>query len=145
MANAQQEQIQRVTTLYNEAAHKLDYFILGATLAICAYLAQTNPYGQIGINKETFLLASLLVFAVSAAYGLRRIESAISLIRINVFILNQTDAAKLEKLGTKFLTEADKGLLHGRLRNYLLAAGLLCYVTTKVWASYQNTGWILIH
>lgn len=144
MANPQQEQLERITTQCNEATHKLDYFILGATLAICAYLAQTNPYGQLGINKETLLLGSLLVFAASAACGLRRIESAISLMRINIFILNQNDPAKREKLGTKFLTEANKGLLHGKLRNYLMVAGLLCYVSTKVWASYQSTGWIML-
>lgn len=42
-----------------EASQKLDHFILGATLAICAYLAQTNPYAQLGINKETFSAAQL--------------------------------------------------------------------------------------
>lgn len=144
MSNTQQEQIERVTTQYNEAAHKLDYFILGATLAICAYLAQTNPYGQLDINKETFLLGSLLVFAVSAACGLRRIESAITLIRINVFILNQADPKARERLHAKFSIEAEKGLVYGKFRNSLLAIGLLCYVSTKVWDAYQSHGWIIV-
>ena len=54
----QQNEVQILTTMHNEALHKLDYFILGVTLAICAYLAQTNPYAQLGINKETFLLVA---------------------------------------------------------------------------------------
>jgi len=142
MANAQQEQIQRVTTMYNEAAHKLDYFILGANLAICAYLAQTNPYGNVGFNKETFLLVSLLVFAASAAFGLKRIESALFLMRTNVFILNQTDPVRLQTLHKQF--RENKGPTYAKLRNALLLVGLFCYVATKVWATYQNSGWILV-
>lgn len=69
--------------MHNEAASKLDYFILGVTLAICAYLAQTNPYAQFGVNKETFLLGSLLVFASSAVCGFKRIESTIAALRMN--------------------------------------------------------------
>lgn len=32
-----------------------------------------------------------------------------------------------------------------KVRNYLLAAGLLCYLATKVWDSYQSHGWISVH
>lgn len=142
MANAKQEQIERVTTLYNEATHKLDYFILGVNLAICAYLAQTNPYGNLGFNKETFLLVSLFVFAASAAFGLKRIESALFLMRTNVFILNQTDPAKRQSLYEQ--CRADKGPTYAVLRNWLLFVGLFCYVASKVWGTYQSTGWILV-
>lgn len=143
MANAQQEQIERATTIYNEATHKLDYFILGVNLAICAYLAQTNPYGNIGINKETFLLVSLIVFAASAAYGLRRIESALFLMRTNVFILNETNPEKQQRLYDQCL--ANKGPTYATLRNTLLFVGLFCYVATKVWDTYQSNGWIPVH
>lgn len=143
MANAKQEQIERVTTMYNEATHKLDYFILGVNLAICAYLAQTNPYGNVGFNKETFLLVSLAVFAGSAFFGLRRIESALFLLRTNVFILNQTDPAKRKSLYEQY--RADKGPTYATLRNTLLFVGLFCYVATKVWDTYQNNGWIPVH
>lgn len=58
-----------VSTFYNEARSELDYFLLGATLAICGYLAQTNTYGRLGVNKETFLLITLLVFAARQRCG----------------------------------------------------------------------------
>ncbi|MGF6125198.1 hypothetical protein QF019_000387 [Pseudomonas frederiksbergensis] len=143
MANAQQEQIERVTTMYNDAAHKLDYFILGVNLAICAYLAQTNPYGNVGFNKETFLLVSLVVFAASAACGLRRIESALFLMRTNVFILNQTDSEKRQEMYKHCL--ADKGPTYAKIRDILLFVGLFCYLATKVCATYQSNGWIPVH
>ena len=140
----QHDDVKQLTTMHNEAASKLDYFILGVTLAICAYLAQTNPYAQLGINKETFLLGSLLVFAISAVCGFKRIESTIAALRMNAAALEERDpnlrAFCLQKLRDR--RESHNWYV---LRNYLLAAGLLCYLATKVWASYQNTGWILVH
>lgn len=120
---------------------KLDYFILGATLAICAYLAQTNPYGQLGINKETFLLGSLLVFASSAVYGFKRLEAKLTLMYDNAIALQIRNPdirrQRLDDIGAR----SDAVGLY-KIRNYLLFAGLLCYLATKVWATYQNNGWI---
>jgi len=140
----QHDDVKQLTTMHNEAASKLDYFILGVTLAICTYLAQTNPYAQLGINEETFLLGSLLVFATSAICGFKRIESTIAALRMNAAALEERDpnlrAFCLQKLRDR--RESHNWYV---LRNYLLAAGLLCYLATKVGASYQNTGWILVH
>jgi hypothetical protein len=128
---------------HNEAASKLDYFILGVTLAICAYLAQTNPYGKIGLNTETLLLVTLFVFAFSAIFGFKRLESAIKSSRLNAIALGFADPA-----ATQFYMDKLKGDKTSHryyvIRNRLLFAGLLCYVATKVWASYQGNGWILV-
>ena len=133
----------QLITMHNEAATKFDYFILGVTLAICAYLAQTNPYAALSANKETFLLGSLLVFAASAICGFKRIESSIAMLRMN--------AAALEEPNRMYRAMFLKELRNSReshrwyvARNYLLFTGLLCYLTTKVWAAQQNTGWIMI-
>lgn len=145
MANSQQEQIERITASYNEASHKLDYFILGVTLAICAYLAQTNPYGQFGPNKETFLLCSLLVFAASAVCGFKRIENTISIMGHNTYWVQQLDEDSRKNLKRKIADDNASGGRYYRFRNYLLFAGLLCYLAAKVWATYQNNGWIPVH
>lgn len=143
MGNSQ-EQMERATASYNEASHKLDYFILGVTLAICAYLAQTNPYGQLGLNKETFLLGSLLVFAASAICGFKRIENTISLMGFNTIWLQQLEEERRRTLMKKISDGNYGGGRYYKIRNYLLFAGLLCYLAAKVWATYQNNGWIPI-
>jgi hypothetical protein len=128
-------QVQLLTMTHNEAASKLDYFILGATLAICAYLAQTNPYAELGINEETFLLGSLLVFASSAICGFKRIEATIAVLRLNAMALEEPNL----QLRARYIQMLkDDPAPHRRyvIRNYLLAAGLVCYLATKVWASY---------
>ncbi|MNR26428.1 hypothetical protein D3C85_1436390 [compost metagenome] len=86
---------------------------------------------------------SLIVFAASAAFGLRRIESALFLLRTNVFILNQTDPVIRQNLYDQY--HADKGPTYAKLRNILLFVGLFCYVATKVWDTYQSNGWIPVH
>lgn len=137
------ERVELLITLHKGEASKLDHFILGVTLAICAYLAQTNPYAQLGLNKETFLLCTLLVFAASAVCGFKRLEATTESLRLNAVALQQEDprlrSFMLEKVrGLK----ASSGYYRGR--NYLLAAGLICYLATNVWASYQGNGWIMI-
>ncbi|WP_032828711.1 MULTISPECIES: hypothetical protein [unclassified Pseudomonas] len=142
--SGQQNPVQLLTTMHNEAASKLDYFILGVTLAICAYLAQTNPYAQIGVNKETFLLGSLLVFATSAICGFKRIESTIAALRMNAAALEEKDP-QLRAYCLQRLRDSRESHHWYKVRNYLLATGLLCYLATKVWDSYQSHGWISVH
>jgi hypothetical protein len=124
-----------LATLHNEAANKLDYFILGATLAICAYLAQTNTYGKLGVNAETFLLGTLLVFAASAILGFKRLEATIAITRMNALIFECSDPAQQDRLLIKLQDNRRPQRLY-KARNYLLFAGLVCYLATKVWATY---------
>ncbi|UZE04694.1 hypothetical protein [Pseudomonas corrugata] len=139
-----EDAIRQLTTMHNEAQSKLDYFILGATLAICAYVAQTNPYAQLGVNKETFLLGSLLVFASSAICSFKRIESMIAVLRMNAFALDQGEP-EIRAHFIKQLKENREAHNWYYTRNYLLAIGLFCYLATKVWATYQSNGWIIIN
>ena len=136
--------IERLTTQHLEASSKLDHFILGVTMAICAYLAQTNPYAPIGLNKETFLLVSLLVFAASAVCGFKRLEGVVRTLRANTVALKEENPLKrdLTLLATQDIANRADKYYHAR--NVLLALGLVCYLATKVWATYQNTGWISV-
>ncbi|RTB64080.1 hypothetical protein [Pseudomonas aeruginosa] len=62
----------RVTALddhYYKGSLNFDQFVLGATLAASAYLAQTQRYAQLGWNEETLLLLPLLVLVLSAWLG----------------------------------------------------------------------------
>ncbi|MHC8386397.1 hypothetical protein [Pseudomonas sp. LB3P14] len=142
----EQDRIDQLIYRSHDEDAKLDYFILGATLTICAYLAQTNPYGRLGINKETFLLCSLLVFASSAVYGFKRLEAKLVLMYDNTKALQirdpNTRKRRLNELGDRSVNRIAKFY---RARNRLLFAGLACYLVTKVWASYQNSGWILVN
>lgn len=124
-----------ITQFHNEAMNKLDYFILGATLAICGYLAQTNHYGRIGLNEETLLLGSLLIFAGSAIMGFKRIESGIAIVRQNAYAL-QVPHQEIRRLLIDELKNDRTGHRYYVARNYLLLAGLACYLATKVWAAY---------
>ncbi len=142
--SGQQNPIQLLTTMHTEAASKLDYFILGVTLAICAYLAQTNPYAQLGVNKETLLLGSLLVFAASAVCGFKRIESTIAALRMNAAAL-EAPTAEIRAYCLQKLRDRRESHHWYVIRNYLLIAGLFCYLATKVWDAYQSHGWISVH
>jgi hypothetical protein len=142
--NRANERVELLTTLHKGETSKLDHFILGVTLAICAYLAQTNPYAQLGVNKETFLLCTLLVFAASAACGFKRLESTIESLRLNAIALQQEDP-RLRAFMLEKVKERKSPFRYYRGRNYLLAAGLFCYLATKVWDTYQSNGWIPVH
>jgi hypothetical protein len=127
--------IHQITNQYNEALSKLDYFILGATLAICAYLAQTNPYGKLGLNKETMLMGTLLIFAASAVAGFKRIENGVFTLGMNARILAHPDATFRQKKIDEMRSDRKAQRLY-RLRNALLLLGLTSYLAVKVWAAY---------
>ncbi len=137
--------IERLTIQHQEAASKLDYFILGVTLAICAYLAQTNPYAQLGMNKETFLLGSLLVFSVSSVCGFKRLEGVVRVLKANTLALQEENPVKADMKLLVTQQFSDRTVTYYHARNILLLLGLVCYIITKVWAAYQNNGWIPVH
>jgi len=128
-----------------ESANKIDHFILGISVAICAYLAQTNPYAQLGLNKETFLLVSLLIFSVSCIFGFKRLEARTHLALAHAQALGATSGGQRAMWLARSQRYSKQCNSHYRIRNYLLLAGLICYLMTKVWATYQNTGWIMVH
>lgn len=129
-------------TLQIEAASKLDYFTLSVALAICAYLAQTNPYAPVGVNKETFLLGSLIVFTVSAISGFLRLEFKVKEMLAYTRVHEAPTVAGRDKPMRATARYHKRGNWARKLRNALLLLGMICYVVTKVWASYQNNGWV---
>lgn len=134
--------IERLTSQHLEASSKLDHFVLGVSLAISAYLAQTNPYAKLGLNKESFLLVSLLVFAASAVCGFKRLEGVVRTLRANALALKEEVPLKRDLMLLATQGFSKRASLYYQARNILLLLGLLIYIATKVWASYQNTGWI---
>lgn len=131
-----------LSTLQMEAANKLDYFTLGVSLAICAYLAQTNPYAPLGINKETFLLLSLTVFTLSAICGYLRLEFKVKEMLAYTRAHEaptEAEQARPIRITTRYRRRGNRSY---KARNILLLLGLVCYVATQIWASYQNNGWI---
>ena len=86
-------------------------------------------------NKETFLLGTLFVFAYSAIFSFKRLESAIKTARINTIALGFADSAATQFYEDK-LKDDKTGHRYYVIRNRFLFAGLLCYVTTQVWAAY---------
>ncbi|VVM35972.1 hypothetical protein PS862_01200 [Pseudomonas fluorescens] len=136
------ERADEMVKMQLEAVNKLDYFVLGATMAICAYLAQTNHYAPLGLNEETFLLASLGLFATCAFCAFKRLDVNNWILHANAKALSGDDETKRKY----YQWVADFSRATNRYywwRNILLALGLVCYLVTKVWATYQDTGWIL--
>lgn len=133
------ERIERWLKAHHEASDKMDYFMLGAILAICAYLAQTNTYAKLGLNQQTFLLGTLLIFGLSAFFGFRRIESGLHVVKHN------GDLIQCFEMGDKEGTRACSHLLNEesvktgvfyRWRNYTLVAGFVCFIASKVAGQY---------
>lgn len=72
-----------------------DRFVLGATLAACAYLAQTIPFAPVGHNIETMYLWTLVVMAAAALLGFKRIEAVIETVKLTLNTLRIWRQAKL--------------------------------------------------
>lgn len=123
-----------------EESARLDQFLLGATVAICAYLAQNNAYTPIGLNRSTAMIGCMLIFAASAALGFMRMNIVVKVYHQNAKLLS-TD--KPEKV-IKYQDECQRLLWWGKwydhTRNALLFVGLAAYIAAKVGASYYCQG-----
>lgn len=80
-----------------------DRFVLGASMAACAYLAQTMPFGPIGINVSTMHLATLLIMALSTVFGFLRIEATITTTNANSAYLHGIEMGMLNDLSARML------------------------------------------
>lgn len=83
-------------------------------------------------TKRRSLLLSLLIFAGSAAYAFWRIEAKLAVMHENAHALGAESKAQYNK----HVLEADKYIKQYikfyKVRNYLLCAGLVSYLATKV-------------
>ncbi|MGY2254038.1 hypothetical protein [Pseudomonas reactans] len=119
-----------------------DRFVLGATLAACAYMAQTIPFGPLGHNIETMYLWTLVVMAVAAFFGFKRIEAVIETVKFNSQYLADLETGKVrtEELFDRYQAALERRsrqtLRFYRARNTTLFMSFTCYVATKVFATY---------
>ncbi|WP_054910408.1 MULTISPECIES: hypothetical protein [unclassified Pseudomonas] len=129
-------------TLYLEAQSRFDQFVMGATLAVCAYLAQSNPYEKLGWNLPTLYFASLLLFAAAALCGFKRIEQVVQTLRHN------TDLLEAQEKGIKDKVKEARAASHRAskqthyfylARNTFLFLGLITYIAAKVLGPYVSS------
>lgn len=59
-------------------------------VAVCGYLAQSNPYAKVSWNLPTLYLLSLLFFAAAAFCGYKRLEQTIQVLKHNVTLFVQS-------------------------------------------------------
>ncbi|VVN50608.1 hypothetical protein PS687_00357 [Pseudomonas fluorescens] len=119
-----------------------DRFVLGATLAACAYMAQTIPFGPLGHNIETMYLWTLVVMAAAAFFGFKRIEAVIEMVKFNSQYLADLETGKVkteerfDRYQTALKRSSHRTLIFYRARNMTLFMSFACYVATKVFATY---------
>jgi len=121
-----------------------DRFVLGATMAACAYLAQTMPFGPIGVNVSTMYLATLFMMALSATFGFLRIEATITTLNVNSKYLHMIETGQFHDTSTRQYAYAAVEKVADRtktmyvLRNLTMLISFVCYVATKVYATYPS-------
>jgi hypothetical protein len=119
-----------------------DRFVLGASMAACAYLAQTMPFGPLGINVSTMYLVTLFMMALSAVFGFLRIEATITATNANSAYLHRIEMGMLNDASSRILARgaadrwAARTKVMYRLRNLTMLLSFFCYVATKVYATY---------
>lgn len=119
-----------------------DRFILGATLAACAYMAQTIPFGPLGHNIETMYLWTLAVMAAAAFFGFKRIEAVIEMVKYNSQYLADLETGKVkteerfDRYQVALKSKSHRTLSFYKARNTTLFMSFTCYVATKVFATY---------
>ncbi|MBX4138920.1 hypothetical protein K1567_23720 [Pseudomonas sp. S5F11] len=123
-----------------EESAKLDQFLLGATVAICAYLAQSNIYTPLGMNRSTAMIGCMLIFATSAALGFMRMNIVVKVYHQNAELVSPKNAGKESKYQDECQRLLCWGKWYGHTRNALLFAGLAAFIAVKVGASYYCLG-----
>jgi hypothetical protein len=69
---------------YYRGLQHFEYFIVGVSLALCAYVGQTlHPEKLTFLSAYTIQVASLALLILSAGVGLKRIESLVQISRLN--------------------------------------------------------------
>jgi hypothetical protein len=77
---------------YREGLQRFEYFIVGVSLALCAYVGQTlHPEKLRLLSAYTIEVVSLALLIVSALVGLKRIQSLIQLSRLNGQLLDANE------------------------------------------------------
>jgi hypothetical protein len=85
-----------------DGQQKFDYFMVGLTGALFAYIAQTYKPRELGINPSSLEPLALVFLALSFFIGLKRIETSLAAMRLNHDML---DCAEKAGLLTKAIAE----------------------------------------
>lgn len=85
------ERSDKVYENWRQAAERFDYFVLGVTGALCAYLAQSYKPAKLGYNPGSLELLALMVLVFAAVAGFRRVEQTIVLSRLNHIFLRRNE------------------------------------------------------
>ena len=74
---------------YYQGLQRFEYFIVGASLALCAYVGYTlHPEKLTFLSAYTMEVVSLALLILSAGVGLKRIESLVQISRLNGQLLD---------------------------------------------------------
>ena len=134
------QKIQTLNDTYYKGTMGFDQFELGATLAACAYLAQTATYDRIGWNASTLQLVPLLALGLTAFFGFKRIESSIQTIKLNSAYLQLcTDYAgnKFPDQRSDVQRESDRSSFYYGLRNKFILLSFVVFVSVKILMKYD--------
>lgn len=85
------ERSDKVFESWRQAAEKFDYFILGVTGALCAYISQVYKPAKLGLNPASLELFALVLLVGSAVAGFRRIENTIQVTSLNHRLLRANE------------------------------------------------------
>jgi len=85
------ERSDKVYDNWRQGAEKFDYFVLGVTGALCAYISQTYTPEKLGLNPGTLELLSLVLLVCAAAAGFKRVETVIEITRLNHWVLRANE------------------------------------------------------
>ena len=77
------ERSDKLYATWRDSTEKFDYFILGVTGALCAFISQTYKPVKIGINAGTLEVIALLILVLAVVAGFRRLEKTLLITAIN--------------------------------------------------------------
>lgn len=81
-----------------EAAQRFEYFLLGISLALCAYIGQSVKPEKLGFSAYTVEILSIAVLIASIVAGFKRVEAMIATSSLNHDVVDlQLKRAKLVK------------------------------------------------
>ena len=111
---------------YRESLQRFEYFIVGVSLALCAYVGHTlHPEKLRFLSAYTIEVVSLALLILSAGVGLKRIESLVQISRLNGQLLDAIEkrgaviAAKPNSEGLFFVKYPGRILTSEEAANWL--------------------------
>jgi hypothetical protein len=81
------ERSDKVHETWRQSSEKFDYFVLGITGALCAYITQTFKFMKLGVTPNSLEFIAFLLLCLAAFAGFRRIEATVAVYRTNHILL----------------------------------------------------------